>query len=99
MPKKPPALVKDKFQRVQESIELLQNLKSVGIPDHDTGYLQIKAQLDLWIQNGEAWSGKIDIPRYGRYAEMILPNRADRKCTMVLRATAELKRQVKEENS
>lgn len=99
MPKKPPAPIKDKFQRVQEAIELLQNLKSVGIPDHDAGYLLVKAQLDQWILNGEAWSGKIDIPRYGRYAEMILPVRADRKCTMVLRATAELKKQLKEENS
>jgi len=99
MPKKPPAPQKEKFQRIQETVELLQNLKTVGIPAHDTGYLAIKTQLDKWIGDGEAWSGIIEIPRFGRYADMILPSRADRKCTMVLRATAALKQQVKDEES
>ena len=98
MPKKPPAPQKTKFQRVQDAVELLQNLKSVGIPDHDAGYLAIKAQLDEWVQHGLPWSGKIDLLRFGRYADIILPSRADRKCTMILRATEELKQQISKES-
>jgi hypothetical protein len=99
MPKKPPAPVKEKFQRIQEAVELLKNLQAVGISSHDSGYLAVKVKIDKWIVDGEAWNGRIDIPRYGRYAEMILPTRADRKCTMVLRATEELKQQVLNDES
>lgn len=95
MPKKPPAPQKTKLQRVQDAVELLRNLQSVGIPDHDAGYLAIKAQIDQWVTHGLPWSGKIDLLRFGRYADIILPSRADRKCTMVLRATEELKEQIK----
>ncbi len=99
MPKKPPAPLKEKSQRVLDAVELLRNLQSVGIPSHDLGYQSIKSVLDKWIADGEAWSGKIDLPRYGRYADIILPTRADRKCTLVLRATEALLKQTKEEES
>ena len=97
MPKKPPAPLKEKSQRVLDAVELLRNLQSGGSPSHDLGYLSIKAVLDKWIADGEAWTGNIDLPRYGRYADIILPTRADRKCTMVLRATDALRKQVSEE--
>ncbi len=98
MPKKPPAPEKTKLQRIQDTVELLRNLQSVGIPNHDSGYLAVKEVLDRWIADGVPWSGKVDIPRFGRYADMILPSRADRKCTLVLRATEELKKQIREES-
>jgi hypothetical protein len=99
MPKKPPAPLKEKSQRVLDAVELLRNLQSVGIPSHDVGYQAIKSILDTWISNGEAWTGNVDLARYGRYADIILPARADRKCTMVLRATEALRKQVNEEES
>ncbi len=99
MPKKPPAPLKEKSQRVIETLELLRNLQSVGIPSHDVGYQSIKSVLDKWIADGEAWVGKIDLSRHGRYADIILPTRADRKCTLVLRATEALKKQTMEEES
>ncbi len=84
---------KTKAQRVMDAVEILRNIKGVGITEDTVGYADVKAKLDEWIQTGDAWSGKVDFPRYGRYAELILPWRADRKCTCVLRATPELKRQ------
>lgn len=98
MPKKPPAPLKEKSQRVLDAVELLKNLQSVGIPSYDSGYLAIKSVLDTWISTGEAWTGKVDLRHYGRYAEILLPARADRKCSMVLRATDALKKQVSEES-
>jgi hypothetical protein len=87
---------KTKGQRVMDAVEILRNIKGVGITEDAIGYADVKAKLDEWIQTGDAWSGKIDFPRYGRFAEIILPWRADRKCTCVLRATPELKRQWQE---
>ncbi len=93
MPKKEEPKQKDKAERVRDSIEILQNLKGVGIHPPDLGYEETKKVLDTWIQSGEGWSGKIEFLRYGRVLELILPTRADRKCTSVLKATEELKRQ------
>lgn len=88
-------ILKSKEQRVADSVEILMNLKNVGA-DKDSGYLETKKQLDLWIFDGLSWSGKIQFPRYGRFAELILPQRADRKPTCVLRASHSLIQQEKE---
>jgi hypothetical protein len=32
--------------------------------------------MNNWIRGGAAWSGHIEFPRYGRYADVILPDRA-----------------------
>jgi hypothetical protein len=98
MPKKPPKSAKTMADRVRDSVEILQNLKNVGISDTDLGYIDTKKVLDDWIRIGETWEGKIDFPRHGRYLEMILPWRQDRKCTTVLRATEHLKEEWKNEN-
>jgi hypothetical protein len=86
-------ILKTKEQRLTDSIEILTNLKNVGA-DKDSGYLETKKQLDIWIADGFSWSGKIQFPRYGRYAEIILPQRADRKPTCILRATDLLKEEL-----
>ncbi len=84
--------------RVRDVVEILQNLKSAGISDQDLGYQDTKKVLDDWIKSGETWQGKVDFPRHGRYLEMILPWRQDRKCTVVLRATELLKREWKDQS-
>lgn len=81
--------LKTREQRILESIELLRNVKEVGA-DKDTGYIEMKKVLDQWIADGLSWSGKIPFPRYGRYAELILPSKQIVKPTCVLRATAAL---------
>jgi hypothetical protein len=91
-------VLKTKGQRVTETIEILQNLKNIGA-DKDSGYLEIKQVLDKWILDGESWAGKIQFPRYGRFADLILPQRADRKPTCVLRATDALLQAEKNEST
>ncbi len=95
MPKKPPPPQKTREQRIIESVEILKNIKSVGA-DKDPGFQGVKEKLDEWVSTGEQWQGHVDFPRYGRYADIILPSRADRKPTCILRATPELIRQEKE---
>lgn len=95
MPKKPPPQQKTREQRILESVEILANIKSVGA-DKDPGMTGVKEKLDEWIATGEQWQGRVDFPRYGRYADIILPSRADRKPTCILRATPELIQQEKQ---
>jgi hypothetical protein len=78
--------VKSKADRVKEAITLLTKLKELGIPDTEPGYKQTKGHLDSWINGGDAWSGRVDFPRFGRRAELILPVRADRISSMKLLA-------------
>ena len=89
---KPPKPTKTREQRVMDAIEILSNLKSVGATG-DSGYIDTKLRLDQWIADGETWAGRIEFPRYGRYLDLILPQRADRKPACVLRAGEELKAQ------
>jgi hypothetical protein len=95
---KPQKPAKTMADRVRDVVEILQNLKSAGISDQDLGYQDTKKVLDDWIKSGETWQGKVDFPRHGRYLEMILPWRQDRKCTVVLRATELLKREWKDQS-
>ncbi len=78
--------VKSKADRVKEAITLLTKLKELGIPDTEPGYKQTKEHIDTWINGGDAWSGRVDFPRFGRRAELILPARADRISSMKLLA-------------
>jgi hypothetical protein len=98
MPKKPPKPAKTMADRVRDAVEILQNLKNVGIIEQDLGYQDTKKVLDEWIKLGETWEGKVDFPRHGRYLEMILPWRQDKKCTVVFRATELLKREWKDQS-
>lgn len=77
---------KPKEDRVKESVTLLKKLIEVGIATTDPGFKDTKIQLDKWINEGEAWSGKIEFPRYGRIADLVLPFRKDRVSSMMLKA-------------
>lgn len=81
-------LPKEKAEKVKETITLLTKLKELGIPDNEPGYLETKRRCDEWIQGTEAWSGRIDFPRFGRRAELILPARAGRVSSMKLFAAS-----------
>lgn len=81
-----PKPIKSKADRVKEAVTILTKLKELGIPDTEPGYKQTKEQLDTWINGGDGWTGRVDFPRFGRRAELILPIRADRVCSMKLMA-------------
>jgi hypothetical protein len=88
---KPPKPEKTLPQRLTEVVEVLMNLKNAGISDQDPGFQELKGICDKFVKEGESFTGKVDFPRYGRYADVILTNWAGRKNTVVLRATQELK--------
>ena len=93
----PPAL-KDKAERVRDAVEILQQLKEIGIPPFDPGYEATKKLLDAWIADGEPREEKIPFPKALRVAHVLLPRLAGRKTTFVLKATEELKAKWEREN-
>ncbi len=64
--------------RVKESVELVSKFKELGVADSDTGLTELRTQMNKWIRGGEAWTGRIEFPRYDRYAEVVLPDREGR---------------------
>ena len=76
--------LKSKMDRVKESITILKKLQELGIPTTEPGYRQTKEYLDQWIAGGDVWSGRIDFPRFGRRAELVLPVRPDKSISMKL---------------
>jgi hypothetical protein len=85
---------KTKFERVQDSVEILKKLKGLGFNEVDSGYLGTKKALDAWIADGEAREEQIPFYRAGRVAHMSLPSKAGRKPAYVLKATEELKEEI-----
>lgn len=80
---------KNKADKVKETITLLTKLKELGIPENEPGYTETKRRCDEWINGTEAWSGRIDFPRFGRRAELILPSREGRVSSMKLFAAGQ----------
>jgi hypothetical protein len=74
--------LKSKMDRVKESITILKKLQELGIPKTEPGYTQTKQLLDEWIAGGDLWSGRVDFPRFGRRAELVLPVRPDKSVSM-----------------
>ncbi len=77
---------KPKEDRVKESIEILKKLKEIGVTEREPGYILTKQKFTEWINTGEAWSGDIDFPLLQRKAEIVLPARADRVASLLLKA-------------
>jgi hypothetical protein len=46
---------------------------------------ELSKRLSDYVKTGEPWSGKIKFEVYGRVADIILPRKADRQITVVLR--------------
>lgn len=63
-------------ERMSESVELVGKLRELGVADSEPGLVQMRLQMNNWIRGGPAWTGRIEFPRYGRYADVILPDRA-----------------------
>lgn len=86
-----PLAPKEKGERVRDAIEILKQLKGVGIPDTDLGYIGTKKILDAWIADGEPRQEKIHFPRALRVGHILLPRLEGRQATFVLKATDQLK--------
>jgi hypothetical protein len=66
------------MERMSESVELVGKLMELGVHDTEPGLVQLRGHMNTWIRGGAAWSGRIEFPRYGRYADVILPDRTGR---------------------
>lgn len=77
---------KPKEDRVKESIEILKKLRDLGLSDREPGYVLTKEKFSEWVTTGEAWSGDIEFPMLQRKAEIVLPARADRVASLLLKA-------------
>ena len=86
-----PLELKTKEERVKDTVKLLLQLKDIGIPSTDSGYLETKQHLDAWILDNEPRQVKIQFPRALRVGHLMLPRVAGRAPTFVLKATEELK--------
>ena len=91
MPKKPPPPCKSSIERLNEGIVILNKLKEVGIADTDPGYQQTKALIIAWTKaagtpDDASAEHIIPFPRFGRKGVLMLPVRAGRQATYVLKA-------------
>jgi hypothetical protein len=89
--------LKDKAERVKDAIGVLNQLKNIGIPPSDPGYVGTKQVLDAWIADGEPRTEKIPFPRALRMGHLMLPRLSGRNVTFVLKATDQLKEALKEQ--
>jgi hypothetical protein len=83
-PKKPQE--KPKEERLRETITILKKLQEVGISETDEGYLDAKAKLTAWVQDGEPAQHSIVFARYSRRGELVLPRRAGVAASFTLKA-------------
>jgi hypothetical protein len=81
----PPRPQKDRAARVAEAVEILRDLRAVGVPADAPAFAAIKARFDEWVRSGEPFAGAVPLPEYGRRAELLLPRAADVVATLRLR--------------
>ena len=77
---------KTKEQRLKETMTIIAKMQELGLNAREPGFLMTKERLSEWVKTGEQWSGTIDFPMLQRKAELILPARADRVASMMLKA-------------
>jgi hypothetical protein len=63
----------------------MREVKELGFPSDYPPMKELSKRLSDYIKTGEPWSGKIKFELYGRIADVILPRKADRQITVVLR--------------
>ena len=72
---------KSTASRLTEAVNLVKNFKELGVGDTEPGMVELREQLNAWVKGGPAWSGRIEFARYGRYADVVLPDVEGRVCT------------------
>jgi hypothetical protein len=77
--------IKPQEERLSEGIELLKQLRDLGVPDTLPSYLILKNHINDWIRNGNLFEDKIPFPTFGRTASVYLPARASGTATLAFR--------------
>lgn len=73
------------MSRIDECLRVMREIKDLGFPSDYPPMKELSKRLSDYIKTGEPWSGKIKFELYGRVADVILPRKADRQITVVLR--------------
>lgn len=73
------------MNRIDECIHIMKQIRDLGIPTEYPPLKELSRRLSDYVKTGEPWSGKIKFEAYGRVAEIILPRKADREISVVLK--------------
>jgi len=79
--------IKSMSERTNESINLIKQIRDLGISVSDPSYIDVKDYLNIWIKSEEqkVLEHEIYFTRYGRRATLTLPWRADKTCEFSMR--------------
>jgi hypothetical protein len=79
--------VKSMADRAKESINLIKQIRDLGIEETEPPYLEIKKYLNEWIRSDEKLIVEYDIEfaRYGRKGKLTLPWKKGRTCEFLLK--------------
>jgi hypothetical protein len=50
-------------------------------------HLHLKDKISEWVNTGEAWTGNVPFPEYGRVAELVLPKYSGHTATLAFKMT------------
>lgn len=76
---------KPQEDRIQETLEILRSIRSLGIPLDSPEVQELKDHFNAYVKNGLCWSGSISFERFGRIVDVNLPRRADKLVEVTLR--------------
>jgi hypothetical protein len=69
-------------ERIKESVTLIAQFKELGVAETEPGLVQLRQQMNEWIRGASTWAGRIEFPRFGRYADVNLPDRTGKVATV-----------------
>ena len=81
------AEVKPIADRLKESINLIKQIRDLGIDDNEPPFLQIKKYLNEWVKSEDKHiqEYEIEFARYGRKGKLTLPWKNNRSCEFFLK--------------
>lgn len=88
---------KTRAERATEGIEILKKLRNLGVSQYDLGFIDTKALITKWIQEGETIQEVVSFPRHGRRLELLLPKRAIHAAKAAFKVVNEETRKMLEE--
>jgi hypothetical protein len=74
--------LKSMADKAKDSVNLMKQIRDLGILESDPSYLEVKTYLNEWIKSEDKLIKNYEIyfSRYGRDAKLTLPWRSDRTC-------------------
>lgn len=73
------------MSRIEECLLVMKQIRDLGIPTEYPPLRELSKRLSDYVKTGDPWAGKIKFEAYGRVAEVILPRKADRQISVLLK--------------